>query len=445
MTNTYIEVYSTCYMQRPIGYATKRAVIEEYLKGKNRDPIASDLGLATGTVSKIIKEWKTGLDYPNADELRELVLGLRKLGISASRYAQGARIASYLAEMGVDEEEFRQFVSVIYDSCKKMDLQPDKVVYLLKLLHDIPESIPPKQFEEYIELQKSQIQRSKEEIERLQETILNQKTNLEIAIKEEGTTVDELNQFSSFKEVMKNSGVTMTDNSRFVEAVVGTKKLGFDQRIIVQKLSNLMNLEIEQKGLEERLKSLNEKVEALKLKCSDLEQEELAHNYSISIYRELEKIGMGIKQLKLLLNTVREIATANKISEDKATEKFFSDVQKQYYDKLDFDSELQNLKSEVQKSEHMQLELTNKIAELNSILFKQLDEIQQVSGIVEYLPLVKATSGLKVPKNQLKAAVIKAIDILRSTGSTGPSTLHLIESTQLLKKEIEQNPTHNFE
>ncbi|MGA9152595.1 MAG: helix-turn-helix domain-containing protein, partial [Candidatus Nitrosopolaris sp.] len=103
-------------MQRPIGYATKRAVIEEYLKGKNRDPIASDLGLATGTVSKIIKEWKTGLDYPNADELRELVLGLRKLGISASRYAQGARIASYLVEMGVDEEEFRQFVSGIYDS-----------------------------------------------------------------------------------------------------------------------------------------------------------------------------------------------------------------------------------------------------------------------------------------------------------------------------------------
>jgi hypothetical protein len=116
---TYIEVCSTRYMQRPISDVTKRAVIEEYLKGKDRDPIASDLGLATRTVSKIIKEWKTGLDYLNPDELRELVLGLLKLGISASRYAQGARIASHLVEMGVDEEEFRQFVSGIYDSCKK--------------------------------------------------------------------------------------------------------------------------------------------------------------------------------------------------------------------------------------------------------------------------------------------------------------------------------------
>jgi hypothetical protein len=106
----------------------------------------------------IIKEFMMGLDYPNADELRELVLVLRKLGISASRYAQGARIASCLVEMGFDEEEFRQFVSGTYDSCKKMDLQPDKVVYLLKLLHDIPESIPPKRFQEYIELQISQIE-----------------------------------------------------------------------------------------------------------------------------------------------------------------------------------------------------------------------------------------------------------------------------------------------
>jgi peptidoglycan hydrolase CwlO-like protein len=429
-------------MQRPISDTTKRAVIEEYLKGKNRDPIASDLGLATGTVSKIIREWKTHLDYPNVDELRELAVGLRKLGISASRYAQGARIASCLVEMGIDEEDFHQFVSGIYDSCKKMDLQPDKVVYLLKLLHDIPESISPKQFEEYIELQKSQINRSKEEIQRLEERIQNQKSSLDIALKEGGTIMDELKQFSSFKEVMKNNGVTMSDNLRFAEAVVGSKKLGFDPHIIVQKISNLMHLEIEQKGLEEKVNSLKEKVEALKQKCSDLEQEELAHNYSISIYRDLEKMGLGIKQLKLLLHTVTEIATANNVTKDKASEKFFSDVQKHYDDKLGFELELQNLRSEIQKSEGNLHELA---AELNSTMLKQVDQIQQVSGIAEFLPLLKARSGLKVPKNELRVSVIKAIELLRSTVSTGRSTLDLINSIKFLRMEIEQNPTHNYE
>jgi hypothetical protein len=427
-------------MQPPIGDSTKRAVIEEYLRGKNRDPIASDLRLGTGTVSKIIKEWKSGLDYPNADDLRELVLLLRKIGISASRYAEGARIASYLVKLGINDEGFSQFISGIYGSCKKIDLQPDKVAYLLKLLHEIPESVPPQQFQEYIELQKTQIQTSKEEIERVQLRIRNEKRNLAVVLEDHGTTLDELTQFSSFKAVMRNNGITLGDSLRFVEAVVGAKKLGFNARLIVEEVSNLMNLEKDQKSLEGSVKSLDEKIQELKQNCSNLEQEESAHSYSISIYKDLEKMGMGIKQLKLLLNTITEIATAYNLSQRQAAEKFFYDVQKQYDDKLGFESELQNLTSEIQKSERKQLELINKTTELNSTMLKQLDEIQQVSSIVEFLPLVKATSGLKVPKNDLKAAVIKAIDILNRTRTTDRSTLPLLESKDLLRKEIEQNP-----
>jgi hypothetical protein len=433
-------------MQPPVGETTKRAVIEEYLRGKSRDLIASELHVGTGTVSKIIKEFKSSLDYPNAEELRELVLWLRKLGVSASRYAEGARIASYLVELGVNDEEFGKFVSGIYNSCKKMGIQPDKVGDLLKLLHDIPESIPPEQFQEYIEIQKSQIERSKEEIESLQEKILNQKSNLDTAIKEEGTTLDELKQFSSFKTIMKNNGVTMSDNSKFVEAVDGAKKLGFDPHLIVEKVSNLMKLEIDQKGLEERVKSLKKEAEALESKCRNTEQKELSHSYSISIYRELEKMGMGIKQLKFLMNIVTEIATANNISQDKATEKFFSDVQKQYDDKLGFELEVQNLKSEVQKRERMQLELNDKAAALNYIILKQSDQIQQVSGFVEFVPLIRAANGQHVPSNELTAALIKVIDVyLMRTDPSRYSTNSLQTSKRALTNEIERNPTNNFQ
>jgi hypothetical protein len=426
-------------MQPLIGGSTKRIVIEEYLRGKNRDPIASDLRLGTGTVSKIIKEWKNGLDYPNADDLRELVPRLRKIGISASRYAEGARIASYLVKLGIDDEDFSQFVSGIYGSCKKIDLQPDKVAYLLKLLHNIPESIPPEQFQEYIELQKIQIQTSKEEIESLQLRIRKEKNNLAAALEEQGTTLDELNQFSSFKVVMRNNGVTMDDSSRFVEAVVGAKKLGFNARLIIEKVSNLMNLERDQKSLEESVKSLNEKVQELKQKCSNLEQEESAHSYSISIYKDLKKMGMGIKQLKLLVNTVAEIATANIISQDQATEKFFSDVQHQYDDKLGFEKKLQNLKSEIDKNERMQHELSDKATKLNSVILEQYNHIQQVSGFAELVPLVKAANGQKVPKNDLKGALIKAIEITLSNSPTDYSTNILTNSKNLLRRQIERN------
>jgi hypothetical protein len=51
----------------------------------------------------------------------------------------------------------------------------------------------------------------------------------------------------------------------------------------------------------------------------------------------------------------------------------------------------------------------------------QFDQIQSVSGFVEFGPLVKA-SGQNVPRNQLKNAVIKTIDILISSDPTDRST-----------------------
>ena len=298
-----------------------------------------------------------------------------------------------------------------------MDLQPDKVAYLLKQLLDLSESVPVGQIPEYIEEQRSQVQKSKEELEKLDAKILNLKTDLHIALDEEATTLGELDQFSSLKAVMDKNGVAMLDNSKFVEAVVGAKQLGFEPRVIVEKVSNLAKMESDKKALEEKVQFL-EKRNDLQSKCSLLEAEVLVHTHTISIYEDLEEMGMGIKQLKLLRHTVKEIATANNISKDSASQKFFSDVEQQYDDKLGFEAKLQNLKSEIEKNELRKLQLTILTAWLNSIILSQFEQIQQVSSFVEFGPLVKAAKGQKVPINQLKTAVSKAIDILISSDPT---------------------------
>ena len=132
---------------------------------------------------------------------------------------------------------------------------------------------------------------------------------------------------------MKKNGVEKLDNSRFMGAIVGAREHGFDPKVIVDKLSNMENLDIKQKALEEKVEFLDKKRQGLEQTCSYLKQEELVHSHRISIYQDLESMGMGIKELKLLWNTVREIATANNISEDTASEKFFSDVTQQYDDR----------------------------------------------------------------------------------------------------------------
>ena len=54
-------------------------------------------------------------------------------------------------------------------------------------------------------------------------------------------------------------------------------------------------------------------------------------------------MGFGLKELKLLWNTINEIAVANNMPLNEAQQKFFKDIEEQYDKKLGFESKVQNL------------------------------------------------------------------------------------------------------
>src|SRR3954466_10991375 len=82
-------------------------------------------------------------------------------------------------------------------------------------------------------------------------------------------------------------------------------------------------------------------------RCSSLENTVNSHEQIISIFKELEGMGFGLEELKLLWNTINEIAVANNIPLNEAQRKFFKDIEEQYDKKLGFESKVQNLKAEV--------------------------------------------------------------------------------------------------
>ena len=58
-------------------------VIQQWGAG-HRDKIAGDSGLSAGAVTNIVNEWRQALGLSVADELRELAVTLKKIGISAA-------------------------------------------------------------------------------------------------------------------------------------------------------------------------------------------------------------------------------------------------------------------------------------------------------------------------------------------------------------------------
>ena len=333
----------------------KSAVIQQWLQGSARDLIAVDTGLSAGAVTNIINQWRRGLSYPLADDLRELAVTFKKVGITATQCASGFRLATIMIKLGVNEQEFEYFISQIYNDSKNLDLQPDKIAYYLDELLKFSKDIPLSQIPDYIKQKTNEKSKLEKDIEELQEKIkqLEQEKlaseELNNASLENGSrTTSILAWYLKLKTELDRYKIPLEDVSSFAKAVRGLGEYGYDVDKIIAEFSELDFLkwqlhyyrDIINPALEKKYIKLNEE-------CASLEQMLNFHRQRLSIYYELEQMGFGLKELKLLWHNITEIAEANNISSDDAVQKFFKDVEEQYDDKLGFESKLDKLRSDV--------------------------------------------------------------------------------------------------
>ncbi|MDQ3970891.1 MAG: hypothetical protein M3227_04300 [Thermoproteota archaeon] len=349
----------------------KSAAIQQWLQGKARDLIAIDTGLSSGAVTNIINEWRKGLGYPLADELRELATTFKKIGITASQCAVGFRLAMIMIKLGVNEEEFEYFISKVYNDSKKFDLQPDKIAYYLYELRKVSKDISFSQIPDYIKQKTNEKKKLEMDVEDLQEKIKQLKEErlaaeeLYNASLENGSrTTSILAWYSNLKTELDRYKIPLEDVSLFTKAVHGLGEYGYDVDKIIAEFSELDFL----KRQIEFFRSITPKLEVNYVKLneqrSSLEQIINFHRQKISICDELEQLGFGLKELKQLWHTINEITEANNISSDDAVQKFFKDVEEQYDDKLGFESKLDKLRSDA-------LYFNQELAGLRSTLLKQ--------------------------------------------------------------------------
>jgi predicted nucleic acid-binding Zn-ribbon protein len=332
----------------------KSSVIQQWLQGKTRDSIAMDTGLSAGAVTNIINEWRRGLGYPLADELRELATTFKKIGITASQCAVGFRLATLMVKLGVDEEEFESFISDIYDKCNRLGLQPDKIAYyvdeLLKFLKDIPLSQIPAYIKQKTN-EKSKLEKDIEElqdkIKQLEEEKLAAEELRNLSLEDKRMTESELKWYSDLKIELKKYGIPIEDVRLFAKAIHGIGQYDYDVDKIISEFSDLENLKNQIQLARDSIPVLENKFANLKGQCDFLEQTINSHRQTLATYYELEQMSFGLKELKLLRHTVVEIAKANNISSKEALQKFIKDVEEQYDDKLGFESKLDKLRSDI--------------------------------------------------------------------------------------------------
>jgi hypothetical protein len=193
-------------MPAKIPESVKRNVIEEYLNGTSRDENASKNGLSEGGVTNIINEWRIGLSQPIADDIRELAVSLRKLGITAPECASGLRVGVMLKKLGVVEEKFLSFISETYNQSREIGLSPDKIAQYIKQLIDLCQSVPFSRISDHIQQKKSEMTKLEKDIIRLQDEQVGARHDLEKAQNEKKALLADVKGFSELKIELEKVG-----------------------------------------------------------------------------------------------------------------------------------------------------------------------------------------------------------------------------------------------
>jgi hypothetical protein len=444
----------------PIGIShdTRNQVIREWLAGESRDKITSDTELAAGTISNIVRNWRHELGYPTADALRQLAIDLKRLGISTTDCAIGFRTVNTIKRLGLaeaDEEKgLESFVSDIYNKCKYYGLMPDKLVILAMQILDLLESMPLSQVPNYVE-EKSKDKQKLEEIRNLLGRKSAAQLEYEEALLKKKVTIEMLQKFTHMQDTLIEYDLSIEDIPNLVNALKNAQQLGYDANAIADKISTIESLEEKEKKLKNNLMVSQDELFMLKHAISLLNQEIDKHQRTLTEYEKLQNIGCGLRELILLNNTLREIATSNNIDSSMAVKKFFQDMEernaltktvdelRQEKKRMDIliDSQFNNARifiesfgqeakkdiadifnTSTQNLQAIQLQTLQTVKEadtiiksLNNKVKTQFEEIQKLGSSQEFSALIRAAKGdNSVNIEELKYAGIKTIDIIMS-------------------------------
>ena len=339
---------------------TKSLVIQQWLQGVQRDLIAANNGVSAGAVTNVVNEWRRGLGSAIIDDLRELGVTFRKVGITPAQCALGFRIAMMIAKLGVKkEDDLEQFILQVYNNCIDLGISPDNVTSHIRDLLEFSKNTNNKavllsQISDFIQQKtnekkkvEQEIQTLKDEIKTLNEEKLDSEHRRASALYEQNMTAGELKSYSDLKEELGQYGIPIDDVPKFAKAVLGISQKGYDVGKVTEEFSELESTRSKYWDYKASIPDLKIKYDGLNQEYSKLEQSVNSCNQKLTLNNELRAMGFGIKELKLLRNTIKEIADANNISPDQAYQKFYKDIEEQYDDKLGFESQLNKLRSEI--------------------------------------------------------------------------------------------------
>jgi hypothetical protein len=440
-------------MPAKLSESVKSGVIQQWLKGVERDRIALGNGLSAGAVTNIVNKWRQAIDFPVADELRELAVTLKKIGITPGECAIGCRASMMLNRVGVGNDQLQSFLSDIYKRSVELGLTPQSIASYLRDLLEFSNTLVLSQIPAYLEQKKQEkdqlekkVQELKDDTELLQLEKSDSQNLLQIAKADYNTTTQQLEWYSALKEELAKYGIPVDDISHLARVVDGVRALGYEPVKITNEISNLEAVRSQYKSYQSWIPIVKNQLEGLDQTRSVLEHLIQSYNQTLSIYNELDSLGFGLKELKLLHQTILEISIANNIPMQSGVKQFLKDIDDNYDDRLGFESKVEKLNLEItrltQEQDRIRVQSSLNPA-VGQVLLRLVQNGVNEEEIMTIADLLRNDfSSSRDSKTQTGQSLI---DDVRQYGSIKSTNYYLGEQADKLKKEVSSLQTEQID
>lgn len=345
-----------------------------------------------------------------------------------------------MLNIGVKEDEFESFIVEVYNKCKLLDIHPDKVAEYIKEILQFSTNISISKIPTYIENKCKEKEVLEDEIEKLNE--YKRMTKMEIDnlnkihsdVKTRNNVIDsQINWLNKLRDELSNKGIPVDDIYKFANLIENIKSEGYDFSKVLEEYANITSTRGLFRAIKKDMELLKVKHQDLKNECSDLQEQIDSHSQTITIYNDLEDMGLGLKQLKGLKYTIEEIAEANDMPRKEAVERFLKDIEDQYDNKLGFQSKIEEAKTLVNTLKKDYQRISSALT-VNPLIGPSLINLYK-QGIKDD-HIIKISRFIDKYQNSDEALPIlsDSIDILDKSKSAIEELTHRADD---LKKEIE--------
>jgi hypothetical protein len=150
------------------------------------------------------------------------------------------------------------------------------------------------------------------------------------ALENERITTAEIREYLNLEAELRKYGISIDDLPKLVQLLYEIRRHGYDVKKVLSEYLDLLIIKENCDIVSRHIRELKQKEISLQNLCSSLEIEISRHSQRLYTYDELESLGIGIRELRILCNAIKEIASENGISYRVAIEQLFGYLKEEY-------------------------------------------------------------------------------------------------------------------